>query len=68
MALIDSVKWDAQSNDIYAWKYPETNLSTVSVISDKLSKLDIQDKLTNLKQSLVSVASDGYIYVKSALE
>ena len=47
---------------------PVDIVNTVSVISDKLSKLDIQDKLTNLKQSLVSVASDGYIYVKSALE
>lgn len=27
MALIDMVKWDT-SNDVFAWKYPEQNLST----------------------------------------
>ncbi len=30
MAIIDAVKWDSQSNDIYAWKFPETNLSTAT--------------------------------------
>lgn len=47
---------------------PVNIVNTVNVISDKLSELDIQDKLTGLKDSLVSVANDGYIYVKSAFE
>ena len=28
MAFIDMVDWNPQSNDIFAWKFPETNLST----------------------------------------
>ena len=27
-AIVDCVDWEPQSNDIYAWRYPETNLST----------------------------------------
>ena len=28
MAFIDMVEWQPSSNDVYAWKYPENNLST----------------------------------------
>lgn len=30
MALIDLVKWDVGNQQIYAWKFPETNLSTMT--------------------------------------
>ena len=30
MAIIDVVEWSPRSNDIYAWRYPETNLSTAT--------------------------------------
>lgn len=38
MAFIDAVKWDSESNDIYAWKYPETNLSTATQLIVKESQ------------------------------
>lgn len=28
MAIIDVVEWSPHSNDVYAWRYPESNLST----------------------------------------
>jgi membrane protease subunit (stomatin/prohibitin family) len=28
MAFIDCVEWNPQTNDIFAWKYPQSNLST----------------------------------------
>lgn len=28
MALIDVVEWSPQTNDVYAWRFPESNLST----------------------------------------
>ncbi|MDD6229202.1 MAG: hypothetical protein PUA95_00555 [Lactimicrobium massiliense] len=30
MAFIDIVQWDPQSNDIFAYKFPRTNLSTAT--------------------------------------
>ncbi|MCQ2611204.1 MAG: SPFH domain-containing protein [Treponema sp.] len=30
MRFIDVVEWEPQSNDIFAWKYPETNLTTAT--------------------------------------
>ena len=30
MAFIDLVRWNPQSNDIFAWKFPQTNLSTAT--------------------------------------
>ena len=30
MAFIDCVEWQPQSNDIFAWRYPEQNLTTVT--------------------------------------
>ena len=41
---------------------------TVNVIKDKISELEIQDRLSSLKDSAVSVANDGIIYIKSVFE
>ena len=30
MAFIDCVEWQPQSNDIFAWRYPEQNLTTAT--------------------------------------
>lgn len=30
MAIIDCVEWQPQSNDIFAWRYPEQNLTTAT--------------------------------------
>lgn len=30
MAFIDCVEWQPQSNDVFAWRYPEQNLSTAT--------------------------------------
>lgn len=30
MALIDVVEWEPQSNDIFAYRYPHSNLSTAT--------------------------------------
>ena len=30
MAFIDMVEWKPQSNDIFAWRFPESNLSTAT--------------------------------------
>lgn len=30
MAIIDVVEWSPQSNDIFAWRYPQSNLSTAT--------------------------------------
>lgn len=30
MALIDVVEWSPRGNDVYAWRYPESNLSTAT--------------------------------------
>ena len=30
MAIIDCVEWQPQSNDIFAWRYPENNLTTAT--------------------------------------
>lgn len=30
MAFIDVIEWKPQSNDVFAWKFPESNLSTAA--------------------------------------
>lgn len=47
---------------------PANVVETASVIKDKIAELNITDRLSSLKDSALSVANDGYIFVKSAFE
>lgn len=59
MAFIDCVEWKPQSNDVYAWRFPEDNLSTAAQVIVResqeavfFSKGQILDKLGPGKHSL----------------
>ena len=45
---------------------PSGAIDTMNVIEDKVSSLDIKEKLTTFKDMTVSTLNDGYIRIKSA--
>lgn len=47
---------------------PVNVIETANVVKDKIMELNIKDRLSSLKDSAVSVANDGYIFVKSIFE
>lgn len=47
---------------------PVDVVKTASVVSDKLAELEIKDKVSSLKDTVVSVANDGIIFIKSVFE
>lgn len=55
MAFVDVVKWDAQTNDIYAWKYPETNLSTAT----QLIVTETQEAVFFSKGQIIGIYESG---------
>ena len=59
MKFIDVVEWQPQSNDIFAWRFPEENLSTAAQVIVResqeavfFSKGQILDKLGPGKHTL----------------
>lgn len=47
---------------------PKGVINTMNVITDKISGLHLEDKVTDLKEMAVSTANNGYIKIKSLVE